>query len=172
MRLYELSAEYRRVQELADETAYDPETGEFNDPTGELDAALDAAAGAFDAKVENIAKLIRNLRAEVDAQKTEERRIADRRKGYERTVKHLECYARDAMIATERTKLKTALFTISVRTAAPGVVVSEGAELPEEYLRPPVDRAPDKAKIKAALKAGKTIDGARFGEPTRSLVIR
>lgn len=172
MRLYDLTDEWLRVAALAEDAGFDEETGDYGDPGPELTAELDGIGGAVEKKLVGVAMVLRGLLAEAEVVKLEERRLSARRKSLERSAAYLSDYGRDAMIATEKTKIKGALFTISLRTALPPVVVAEGAELSEEYLQPAVERAPDKRALTKALKDGESIDGVSWGTPKRSMVIR
>jgi len=76
------------------------------------------------------------------------------------------------MIATGKTKFKTALFSFGIQKNPPSVKLDEGNLdlIPEEYLVPQ-DPKVDKKKILAELKEGKEFTWATLSQ-TESLRIR
>lgn len=69
-----------------------------------------------------------------------------------------------------QTKWELAEHKVSLRKNAPSVEVFDQEQLPSDYIR--VKCEPDKTAIKAALKAGNEVPGARLADPTTSISIR
>ena len=67
-------------------------------------------------------------------------------------------------------KFKSPIISASVRAGKPGVVVTNEAALPDEYVR--VKREPDKAKIRDDLLQGVVIDGAELRNPQPYITVR
>lgn len=174
MKLYELTQALLNAIYRADDEAFDPDTGEYTEPTEATKVALDTLDMAFDDKIEGIAKVVRNLEAERDAAKKESDRLAQRARGFDSQIKWLKRYAAEAMDAVDHDKkIKTGLFTIWVQPASQApLIIDEGVEVPEEFLKPPAPRAPDRAALKAAIEKGREIAGIRIGAVSRSLRIR
>ena len=77
MNLYELTQAQRDLEEKILGTM-DEETGEIP-ANEELDAQAEALGLAIDAKIDGIARMVRNWTSDVDAWKIEEKRFADKR---------------------------------------------------------------------------------------------
>lgn len=131
----------------------DPETGEIIGDT----AALDELQIQRDEKVENIALFIKNLKAEAEAIKAEEKKLADRRRTCENRVSWLNKYLANSL---QGEKFKTARVSVSWRKTQ-SVDVPDVWKLPEDYRRYK-DPEPDKARIKEDLKKGIEIEGAEL----------
>lgn len=149
MNLYDINKEL----EIAFESCVDPETGEVVGDT----SVLDELAMARDAKIENLALYIKNLKADAKALKEEEGRLKKRRETCENRLKWLTKYLSDNLHGE---KFKTARAAISFREVE-SIEVTDVWELPED-LRRYKDPEPDKALIKAAIKAGQQVKGAEL----------
>lgn len=151
MNLYEIDANMM----AAFEAAIDQETGEVLD-----EEALDAFQNLqmeWDAKVENIACYVKNLKAEAAALKAEKDSLAARQKVAERKAERLTRYLSGYLNGT---KFDSPKAKITWRKSE-AVQVDDVTLLPEEYL---VYAAPtvNKVDIKAALKSGKDVPGAQL----------
>lgn len=159
MTLFEIDAAIRACV-IDGDRAVDTETGEIIDH-----AALAALEMARDKKIENIAMWHKELLAEAAALKAEADKLMARRKTAENKAESLKSYL-DEVLGGE--KFKTARVAISYRKSEP-VEITNQAKIPQEFLR--VKTEPDKTAIKAALKAGKEVDGARLVE-SRNIQIK
>ncbi len=148
MNLYELN----QAVEEAFYNSMDPETGEILNSD-----ELDALTLARDEKVENIALFIKNLKAEAEAIKAEEKRLSERRKTCENRAEWLKGYLQKNL---DGEKFKTAKVSISYRKTQ-SVNVTDIWKIPTEFLKI-ADPTPDKVAIKEALKAGKAMEGAEL----------
>lgn len=124
----------------------------------------------IETKVENYAKVIRNLEAENTAYKVEEERLKKKRDSNSKKIEWLKDHAQEAMEITGKTKIKGELFTLSIQNTKASVVVDE-AKLPEKYWTKKVTEAPNKKELYDLLKAGEEIEGATLQE-NRSLRIK
>ncbi|GED17215.1 siphovirus Gp157 family protein [Aneurinibacillus migulanus] len=159
MKLYELTDAYQNLLEVME----DEERGV------NLTDALESIEEAIDNKVENIAKLIKTMDAQVKALKEEETRLADRRKMLEAQMDGLKRYTLSTLEQAGLTKVKGTIFTVGIRNNRPSVVVDE-SKLPVEFLIPQPPK-PDKQRLYELLKDGQVIAGARL-ETSHSLSIR
>lgn len=84
MKLYDLTNNYCELQMMIEDGV---------DPSA-LEDTLQAIEESIEDKAQNIALLIRNLEADTEAIKLEEKRLADRRRAVENNCKSLnkECY--------------------------------------------------------------------------------
>lgn len=155
-KLYELTRDFQLIQEMI-------ESGEDG-----LADTLEAINLAIEDKLENVAKVIKNLEGEAKAFKEEEQRLADRRRSLENNIKHLKQYAENSMLVTGDKKIKAGLFTFALQKNPPSVSVFNDLIVPKKYYVP-VDPKLDKNKIKEDLKNGESIPGVEMkqGESLR-----
>ncbi|TYR75543.1 siphovirus Gp157 family protein [Rossellomorea vietnamensis] len=158
MKLYELSNNYAALMEMAEEM----------DPTT-LQDTLESIQEEIEDKAENIAKLIKNLNADVDALKAEEKRLADRRRGLEGKVSNLKEYLQNQLEVAGLDKVKRPTLTVSIQNNPPSVKVID-EKLLSDYMIP-VDPKLDKKAILEALKDGREVNGAELMR-TRGVRIR
>lgn len=153
MNLYEINQEILSL--------IDPETGEICDYE-----AFEALQMEKDAKIENIVLWIKNLRSDAKALRDEEKVLAERRKAAENKAERLAAYLETIL---QGEALETAKFKVSFRKTEKAVI-DDITKIPEAYLNYG-DPTADKNAIKAAIKAGKFIDGAHV-EETNSISIK
>lgn len=159
MKLYELADAYQALMD----------TMQDEEQAVSLADTLESIEEAIEAKVENIAKMIKTMDAEAKALKEEEQRLASRRKVLEARMDGLKQYTLSTLEQAGLTKVKGVILTVGIRNNRPSVVVDE-AELPAEFLIPQPPKA-DKQRLYELLKDGQVIPGARL-EASCSLSIR
>ena len=148
----------RELQDLW-EAALDPETGEVDETALALFESLQIER---DAKIENIACWIKNLKSDAEALKAEAKNMADRAKAAERKADSLKRYLAAALHGE---KFQSARAAISWRkSVSVEVDDAEVENLPEQYIRRKVSVEADKTAIKDALKAGEILEGCRLVE--------
>lgn len=132
----------------------DEETGEIFDIEKFEELAMER-----DAKVENICLWIKNLKAEAEALKTEKEALASRQKSAENKMESLKRYVSGYLNGAS---FKTSKVAVSFRKSEK-VEISEGAVIPEEFLR---YKEPEVAKndLKKAIKEGLKLDGVQILE--------
>ena len=159
MRLYELTEAWESVQALID-----------NDETQEeqLQAALENIEGAIDQKADGYGRMIKNLQAQAEVVKVEEKRLAAKRQTLENQAKRLQKHLESAMIATNKRKINTELFVFSVQKNAPSLDDFDESIVPEEYWK--VTRSIDRPALLKAVKGGE-VEGIELKQ-TESLRIR
>lgn len=139
------------------EKCVDPETGEID---GEIYTDLEALQMERTTKIENIACWIKNLKSDADELKAEAKAMSDRAKAKERKAESLTHYL---VAVLDGQKFETARAAIGWRKSK-AVHIEYGTQLPDEYIRRKITEEPDKAAIKAALVAGKHIEGCELVE--------
>lgn len=132
----------------------DMETGEIIDVErlGQLQLARED-------KVEGIALWIKNLLSDVDAIKSEEEKLAQRRKANENKAKNLKEYLSKFLNGQ---KFNTPKVSISYRKSE-SVEVTDLSKLDDDYLKF-AEPTVDKTKVKKALKAGTVLQGVSLVE--------
>lgn len=136
--------------------------------TGEIDEAkvqefLNNLPLERDKKLEAYGCLIKNLQAEADAIRAEEKNLAARRQAKEKRVEWLKNNIAASMQAIGETKHETAKVVFTFRKSVV-VEVLDDTKLPNKYLTVKTTVAPDKVALKNALKSGEVIDGATLVE--------
>lgn len=165
MNLYELSEEFMDV--MARLLALE-EAGEM--PPEVVVDTLEGMAGEWDDKALNVAKWIATQEAVAAAEKEAEKRIADRRKAREARAERMRLYLLDQVRRVGRCP-SDAQIAIGTRKSE-AVVIDDQSALPFEVMRHiPESWEPDKIAIKAAIKSGESIIGARI-EARQHLVIK
>jgi hypothetical protein len=148
MKLYEI------MQEL--ELALTPnEDGEI---TQEQIDAFEQLELAKNEKIENIACWIKNLRADADGIKAEEKSLVDRRRAKENQADRLAGFLSQIL---QGDKFESARCKISFRKSEQ-VEITDEENLPEEYWK--IKREVSKTLIKDAILAGQKVKGASLVE--------
>lgn len=132
----------------------DQETGEIIDPE-----QLDALQIEREAKLENVALWIKDLKAEAEALKAEKQAFADRQKAAETKAESLKKWLADALGGE---KFKTTRVAVSFRKTK-SVQVSDIWALDESFIKYAEPTA-DKSAIKKAIEAGQEVNGATLVE--------
>ena len=143
----------------------DLETGEVIDTE-----KLDALQIERDAKIENVACWIKDLRAENEAIKSEKQKLDGRRKVNENKIESLMGWLNYALNGT---KFKTGKCAISFRNTESVEVTEEGLEaLMKEHDELLTYKAPEpnKTAIKQALKDGLTVAGVELVRNTNVII--
>ena len=167
--LYEISQQLQILEEFM----VDPETGEFLDEDS-FNAKFDEIQMALNEKIENSMCFYKNLQADIEAFKTEEKNIAQRRKVKEnlaeRIKNRIDNYIRmkytneDGVVDTDglnKFKMETPRMKLSYRKSD-SVDVYDIDSLPKEYIKEKVELSADKTALKKILKDGKEIKGAKI----------
>lgn len=158
MRLYEVNAALEALLEQVD-----PETGEL---TCDLDA-LEALTIERDEKLEGLALYCKNLTAEAEAIRNEEKTLAERRKALENKAARAKTFL-DRNLAGE--KFQTAKVAVNYRTSKAVEITDEESFWAYAFKHPGFIRQKqpeaDKTAIGAALKNGQEIPGAEIVSKT------
>lgn len=159
-KLYELSQNYKNLEELLD----NPDIAEevIKEALSELDEE-------WETKAENLAKLIKSLDVDVKGLKEEEQRLASRRKSLENRIANLKTYIEDNMKAVGKDKIKGKVFTLAIQNNPPSVEIVDDFKIPEKYFV--VKKEIAKKEILNDLKQGIEVPGAQINQ-TASLRIR
>ena len=162
MRLYDLSEQYQILLDMA-----------CDDPTNEqLQEMLNGLEGKIEEKIENTIKVVRSLEAQAKAIKDEEERLKARRTSIENSATRLKENVETIMKRMELEKVKGQLFTISLQSNPPKVVVLDEFHIPQKYFVTP-QPVPQlqKKEIIEAWKNGMDIPGVQVVQE-KSLRVR
>lgn len=158
MKLYRLTDNYLRVQELLEENK-----------TEAVEDTLDALTDGFHDKAENIVKIIKSLAADAEMAGKEAKRLLKRKQALENNVQKLKTYLQTEMERMEIRKINSTLFTIQIQKNPASVEIVDEALLKPFFLlqEPKID----KKRIAEILKSGEEVEGARLVE-SESIRIR
>jgi replicative superfamily II helicase len=159
MKLYELAQNYAQLMEMAEEMESDA-----------LVDTLEALQDAIEDKVENIAKLIKNLEADAKIIKEEEQRLADRRRSIESKVARLKEYLQEQLEVAGLQKVKRATITVAIQNNPPSVEIADEKLIPSEFMIPQNPKI-DKQAILERLKNGEMVPGCSLKQ-TKGVRIR
>ena len=161
MKLYELTENFRNLQELLE----NPDI-----PQEMILEALNSIEGDIFEKLENIVKLLRSLEADIKIIKEEKQRLQAKQSSLENRCVNIKAYLETSLKALGKDKVKSGLFTLSIGKNPTSVNVVDLKAIPEDYLKfkePEVD----KKAVLADLKQGREIPGAELIQ-TESLKVR
>lgn len=142
--LYELTDSLLYLQDLMESGEYDEET---------LADTMESIELVFEDKADGYAKIMRNFESSVEAIKAEKKRLDDRQKVYENSIKRLKENLRYSMETTGKRKFKTDLFSFSIQKNPSKVVIDNEGFIPPDCW---IEQAPkiDKKKLKEELENG------------------
>lgn len=156
MQLYELTEMYLNLKDMDIEE-------------GDLNAALENIDDEIETKADNIAKVLRDFDGDIEALKSEEERLAKKRKAIENRQKQLKEYLQNAMLVLDKRKFKTDLFSFNIQKNAPSLKILDESKIPEDYYK--IEKKLNKNDLKEAVKNGLFEDAAELVQ-TESLRIR
>jgi len=161
MKLYELSTQYAQLVDMLEQVEEDMQEA--------LKDTLDSIADSIEVKADSIAKMIRQLEAEKEMIDAECKRLADRGAKLSKQKDQLKAYLFENMQIAGQDKIKTALFSFTIRTNAPSVLVTNDQIIPSEFIK--LTPSIDKRAILERLKAKDIVEGCEI-QQTRSLMIK
>ena len=159
--LYELTNEYMALLEMAEDPDIDPQA--FAD-------TLEALDGELEMKADGYARVMKELEGRAATMRFESKRLENGYKTIERNIDRMKHALQDSMVATDKRKFKTDLFSFTIRKNPASVVIDRETSIPPEFLIPQ-DPKIDKKAIKAAIDRGDDITFAHL-EQGESLIIR
>jgi hypothetical protein len=160
--LYDLQGKYASLLELAEDGTTDPEV---------LADTMDSIVDAINDKAEGYAQVIRQIKADIEANKKERDRFEARIKSYQSNLGTISQRLVEAMNETNQRKIKTPLFTISVaKNGGKQPIYIDQANLQADVFK--VKREPDTDKIRERLEAGEKVLGAELKPRGEHLLIK
>ena len=150
MKLYEVVQEYRAQLDALAELDLDAQT--YAD-------TLESMDGELKDKLRAVIAYSLDLEIEATGAAAAAKRMKERADSLDTRVKWLRDYALRSMEATNLSEVSTDEWAAKVAKKPASVVISDGVELPAEYIRTTVKTEPDKAALKAALSGGAVIPG-------------
>jgi hypothetical protein len=143
------------------------EAREYAEDSLELEEAITELKMIRGDKIENIALYIKSLKADSEAIKAEEKKLAERRKAVDNKADRLQNYLQ-AMLNGD--KFSTARCVVSYRKSV-SVDVPNVDDIPLSFQRVEKKISADKTAIKKAIQAGENVHGASLIEK-QNIVIK
>jgi hypothetical protein len=161
MKLYELSQEFKMIQDQLEEMEIDPDT---------LQDTLDSLKMPMEDKAENIVKLMKSWEASAEAKKAEAKRLQESASRDLKEIEKMKNYLSYNLLQAGVKELNAGLFKLKFQKGREVVEVNEKM-LPEQYfIQKPV--AMSKTELKEKLKEGERIPGVSIIRKPDSLVIK
>lgn len=169
MRLYDIAADYRRLQDMLD-AADTPE-----EMRQTLIDTLESLSGDFEDKVENMAALIAEYKATIEGCRTEIARLTGKAARAENAIDSIKKYIMAEMQFAGIKKVNAGTWNITIaKNGGKAPIVwdddIEPEDLPEKYRS--ISYKIDTAAVRDALEAGEALDFAKLGERGESLRIK
>lgn len=158
MPIYEIDDEIRRIFD----EATDPETGEVSEDAFE---ALEQLQMERDRKVDNVACWYKNLVAEAEAIKAEERKLKARREVIEREAERRKNYLEFVLHGEKFSSPRSA---VSFRKSKKCII--DDINLLDEKFLTYAEPTPNKKEITDAIKSGEEVRGAHLEENTSVII--
>lgn len=157
MKLYELTNDYLALLDAIDNDEI---------PEEAIADTLEAITASIEDKADSIACMLKNLDAECEAIKAEEKRLAERRKAKEKAHERIKQYLSETLQRAGLTKIETARNKITFRKSetveVDEDVFIEWAQKHRDDLLKYSKPTADKTAIKRVLKDGIEIEGAEL----------
>ena len=160
MNLFELTENYVKFFTMLEEA--DEITEELEEMANNLNIAIEE-------KSDNYVKMIKNLDADVEAYKNQEKQFNKKRKTAENKISWLKKNLQSSMEQTGRKKVKTKLFTVSLQKNAPSLEITDEKNIDDSYYV--IERKLNKRELLSDIKEGLIVDGVELKQ-TESLRIR
>lgn len=141
-----------------------PESGEMTDEQVEQYEALGLELAE---KQENTLFYYRNLELDAEALDSEIKRLSAMKQALNRKKEGIIKLIEYGMDKLELNEIKFATIKATRKLNPPKVVIQDGVDLPEQYLRTKTIIEPDKTALKDALQNGEVIEGVRIQQDTR-----
>ena len=161
--LYEIAQEYRDTCNKLMDMQTDEQT---------IADTLEGEVWALQIKAQNYGFVIGNLESIAESIKSAELQMTARRNAIEIRTKNLRERLKQAMQIAGVSKFEMPHFEISIAKNPDKVEIFEPALIPAEFMvyAEPPPPSPNKIAIKAAIKNGKEVSGAKLTQGTRLVI--
>tara|TARA_R110000772_G_scaffold225533_2_gene336168 strand:+ start:242 stop:736 length:495 start_codon:yes stop_codon:yes gene_type:complete len=164
MKLYEISEQYRSIQDMADD--------EDESMILAIADTMEGIEAEFKDKAAAVVSVAFNIESDLEAIDVQIKRLQDKKKSIINRSDRLRSYLRHNMEATGIDKISCPLFAITLSKPSKLVQIDSESDLPEEFVRTKTVTAPDKIAIAKALKDGEPVLGASLVDGARRLTIK
>ncbi|GAY74319.1 siphovirus Gp157 family protein [Lentilactobacillus kosonis] len=160
--LYDLTQSYQELLDALENTESDPKLIEDTIASTGINEQVED-------KFEAYGQVINQLKSDEEIVSAEIKRLTTKKRTYQNNLQRLRMALIDSMAAIGKDKVKTSLFSFSIKNTRSVDIVDE-SKLPESVLnvQPP---KPDKKAIKELIESGEQVPGATISF-NESLMIR
>lgn len=162
MKFYDVAKDYIERMEYL-EQGINSETGEITEDGNQLAIWTDELTKDLKDKSTNVIAVIRNQELTIEALDTEIKRLKAMKEAREKALNKFKTYIKSAMLVNNIEKIETTIGTIKFTKSTTTEIYDESL-IDKKYIEVVTTEKISKEKIKAALKAGEEVQGARLVE--------
>lgn len=165
-KLYDLADKYLKLNQYIEDAL---DSDDLTDD--DIQMFIDTIEGVEDelsGKVENIAKLLKNIDGDILSYKAEEARLTKKRKYLENKVDGLKSFTQTMLEFAKVEKLKAGMFSVRLQANNPSVLIEDETLIPAAYKVAQPDTI-NKKDILTDLKLGTAIAGCRIADEKKHI---
>lgn len=162
MNFYDVTKDYIERMELL-EQGINAETGEMTDNTNQLAIWNEELTKDLKEKSSNVIAVVRNQELTIEALDNEIKRLKAMKDGIENRLDKFKAYIKNAMITNNIEKIDTNLGSIKFNKST-STEIFDKSLIDKKFIETVTTEKISKEKIKAALKAGEEVQGAKLVE--------
>lgn len=177
MALYELTGQYLQLQQMLDVDPADMSPEEYADYQQAVKDTMEALTGDIEEQADNLACIVKDLKAQADGLKNEADRLTKRAQAKVARAKSLTEFLYSQMALTGNRKIETTRNVLTIKKTPAAVKVHDEtafwawAQLGNDGFTRQAAPEMDKKAVREALKAGQEIPGVTL-ESGETLSIR
>ena len=162
MKFYDVAKDYIERMEYL-EQGINSETGEITEDSNQLAIWTDELTQDLKDKSVNVIAVIRNQELTIEALDTEIKRLKVMKEAREKALNKFKTYIKSAMLVNNIEKIETTIGTIRFTKSISTEIYDESL-IDKKFIEIETKEKISKEKIKAALKAGEEVQGAKLVE--------
>ena len=162
MNFYDVVTDYIERMEYI-EQGINAETGEMTEDSNQLAIWTDELTQDLKDKSVNVIAAIRNQELTIEALDTEIKRLKVMKEAREKALNKFKTYIKSAMLVNNIENIETTIGTIRF-TKSTSTEIYDESLIDKKFIEIETKEKISKEKIKAALKAGEEVQGARLIE--------
>ena len=157
--LYEIGQVYQNIMDLIIEGA-DEEA---------LIQALEHIDDELEDKADAYITVIKKIEADIEMIRKEEKRLAEKRRSMDNSIKRMKENLESHMILMDKKKFKTDKFSFNIQRNRPSLKIASEENIPEKFYR--VEKKLNRRELLEEIQEGSEIDGVEVTQ-TESLRVR
>ena len=162
MKFYDVAKDYIERMEYL-EQGINSETGEMTDNSNQLAIWTEELTQDLKDKSTNVIAVVRNQELTIEALDNEIKRLRAMKDSLEKKLNKFECYIKNVMVVNGIEKIETPIGTIKFTKSTTTEIYDESL-IDKKFIEVVTTEKISKEKIKAALKAGEEVQGAKLVE--------
>lgn len=162
MKFYDVAKDYIERMEYL-EQGINAETGEMTDNANQLAIWTEELTQDLKDKSTNVIAVVRNQELTIEALDNEIKRLKAMKEAREKALNKFKTYIKSAMLTNNIEKIETTIGTIKF-TKSTSTEIYDEKLIDKKFIEVVTTEKISKEKIKAALKAGEEVQGARLVE--------